>query len=152
MALLAYWQWENYTEDSGEPAQYHFSSKQKRLHSKLAEGDILWLITNRPCGKDRDYVLIARLVVESKAMNGPDYKYGPYRINANRDKSIYFDRNGPDASALLFDVKFRSGNSMSARDKVGQALQTMRELTDTDNLHSNGGRTKTHRNWSSLSP
>ena len=45
--LLAYWRYDNYKRDLEEGAGFNFNSNQPRLHSAIALGDSLWLVTGR---------------------------------------------------------------------------------------------------------
>lgn len=46
--------------------------------------------------------------------------------------SAAFSPDGPDASDLLLRLKFDPPKPISSRDRIGQALQTIRVLTPRD--------------------
>lgn len=135
--LLAYWRYDNYARDIGEGAGFHFNSNQRRLHTALSEGDSLWLVTgrNEPRRVGMAYYIVARLVIRSKTLNSPDYKYGKYRVWGDLNSSKYYRVGNHEASSFIRGLQFVSdtpiGNSSA---ELAQHLQTMRELSEQDTI------------------
>ena len=84
MPLLYYWRGENYRRDLDEGAAYHLNQSNPLLH-QIGVGDSLWAFTRR--AEDGAYVMAAELVVRSKTMNPPGYRYGPYRLWGDLQRS-----------------------------------------------------------------
>jgi len=78
MHLLAYWRLDNYLRDLDEGAGFNFNSRQARLHTAIELGESLWLFT--VCKNPPRFFIVARLVIRSKTMNPPGYRYGDYRV------------------------------------------------------------------------
>lgn len=134
MDLLAYWRCDNYKRDLDEGAGFHFNSKQSRLHTAINIGESLWLIT-RVVGQLglSEYRILARLVTRSKTINSPSYKYGPFRVWGDLQRSQYF-KVAPDATQDAFELlrllPLHSGTLKDcSRSSLGQAVQTIRSLT-----------------------
>ncbi|MFN8470564.1 MAG: HNH endonuclease [Caldilineaceae bacterium] len=133
--LLAYWRYDNYKRDLEEGAGFNFNSRQPRLHSAVALGDSLWLITGRQeAGRPGlAYYVVARLLVRSKTFNPPGYKYGSYRIWGDLTQSRYYQVGTYEASQLLRGLAFATNKPIgSAAVELAQAFQTMRALTPGD--------------------
>jgi 5-methylcytosine-specific restriction enzyme A len=135
--LLAYWRYDNYLKDLAEGASVNFNSKQIRLHAAITEGDSLWLITaRREAGRvGKAYYVVARLVVRSKTINAPDYKYGKHRIWGDLSSSKYYQVGNREISSLLRRLRFSSDTPIGGTDKeLALYFQTMRELQRSDTL------------------
>ena len=133
MDLLAYWRVDNYRRDLDEGAGVNFNSKQTRLHTAIELGETLWLFTRivGPSGVS-EYRILARLVIRSKTINAPSYKYGPFRVWGDLESSQYFRvaRDvSQDAFELLRLLAFNSGSLKDcSRSNLAQACQTIRGL------------------------
>ena len=133
MDLLAYWRIENYKSDLDEGAGFHFNSKQSRLHTAINVGESVWLFTRLvgPTGLS-EYRILARLVIRSKTINPPSYKYGPFRVWGDLKLSQYFEvTEDPtsDAFELLRILPLGSGTFANCnRSSIGQSAQTIRGL------------------------
>jgi hypothetical protein len=88
MHLLAHWRIDNYLRDLDEGAGFNFNSNQARLHSEIEAGQSLWLFTRLKAPPR--YYLVARLVVRSKTINAPGFKYGACRGWGDLHASRYF--------------------------------------------------------------
>lgn len=132
MDLLAYWRWDNYVRDLDEGAGFNFNSNQSRLHSAIELGETLWLVTGHRQPGGMRYPLVARLVIRAKTHNPPGYKYRKFRVWGNIESSEYYYAGGPDSSDLLLNLEFHPRKMISARERIGQALQTMRSLSSND--------------------
>jgi 5-methylcytosine-specific restriction endonuclease McrA len=136
MHLLAYWRLDNYLRDLDEGAGFNFNSRQSRLHSAIGPGETLWLFTvvkNPP-----RFFVVARLVVRSKTMNPPGFKYGDYRVWGDLNRSRYFqlrvEERADEAFELLRRLPLVSGTlEASTRFNLPQACQTIRGLTQEAN-------------------
>ena len=133
--LLAYWRYDNYKRDLEEGAGFNFNSRQPRLHSAISLGDSLWLITGRrEAGRSgKAYYVVARLVVRSKTINPPGYKYGDFRIWGDLDQSQYFQVGTLEASELLRGLAFSTNQPIGdATTELAQSFQTIRSLAPGD--------------------
>jgi 5-methylcytosine-specific restriction protein A len=136
MHLLAYWRLDNYLRDLDEGAGFNFNSRQARLHSAIEPGEMLWLFTvvkNPP-----RFFVVAKLVVRSKTMNPPGFKYGDYRVWGDLKQSRYFklrvEKQADEAFELLRRLPLVSGTlEGSTRFNLPQACQTIRGLTPDAN-------------------
>lgn len=134
MDLLAYWKFNNYVRDLDEGAGFNFNSKQSRLHSAIQVGETLWLFTRVvPKSGLAQFRIAASLVVRSKTINPPSYKYGPYRIWGDLRLSAYY-RIGTDsehdAFGVLKDLPLDSGSLGNCdRTTLLHACQTIRAVT-----------------------
>jgi hypothetical protein len=131
MHLLAYWRWDNYVRDRDEGAGFNFNSKQSRLHSAIDVGETLWLFTALKAPRS---FLAAKLVVRSKTLNAPGYRYGKYRVWGDLARSRYFhvcpDVPQDEAFELLRGLPLLSGSLAKAtRATLPQARQTIRGVT-----------------------
>ncbi|HSZ57794.1 MAG TPA: HNH endonuclease [Tepidisphaeraceae bacterium] len=132
MHLLAYWRLDNYLRDLDEGAGFNFNSRQSRLHSAIEFGETLWLFTvvkNPP-----RFFLAAKLVVRSKTINPPTFKYGAYRVWGDLRRSRYF-RVDPmakrsEAFRFLQGLPLESGTfSDCSPTTLPQACQTIRGIS-----------------------
>jgi 5-methylcytosine-specific restriction protein A len=132
MDLLAYWRFDNYCRDLDEGAGFHFNSNQSRLHTAINIGERLWLFTRIVIGGESQYRLLAKLVIRSKTINPPNYKYGPYRVWGDLKKSAYYrvtQSSGDDIFELLQLLPFESGTLEDKnRESIAQACQTIRAI------------------------
>jgi hypothetical protein len=133
MDLLAYWRVDNYRRDVDDGAGYNFNSRQSRLHTAIDLGDSLWLFTRIVgTGGMSEYRILAKLVVRSKTINPPSYKYGPFRVWGDLTLSQYFRVTGDtsqDAFELLRVMPLNAGSLRDcSRSDLAQACQTMRGL------------------------
>lgn len=133
MDLLAYWRVDNYRRNLDEGAGFNFNSKQSRLHTAVELGETLWLFT-RIVGDAgvSEYRILASLLVHSKTINPPSYKYGPFRVWGDLKLSRYFRVTrdvSQDAFELLRLLPFASGSLKArSRSNLSQACQTIRRL------------------------
>jgi 5-methylcytosine-specific restriction endonuclease McrA len=133
MDLLAYWRIDNYRRDIEGGAGFHFNSRQPRLHTAIEIGETLWLFT-RLAGKSglSEYRLLARLVVRSKTINAPGYRYGSYRVWGDRAQSQYYQATlAPEHDVYeLFRLLAMDSGSLKdcTRATMAQAVQTIRGL------------------------
>ena len=132
MHLLAYWKWSNYVQDVKTERGFHFNSNQSRLHTAVEPGERLWLVSGRPTTGGRRYVLLGRLLVSDKEVNPPGYRYGRYRLWGDARFSTDYDPDGPDVADALMRLRFSPPSPISSRDRIGQALQTIRALAPGD--------------------
>lgn len=135
--LLAYWRYDNYIRDLAEGAGFNFNSKQSRLHSALNEGDSLWLITGRrEAGRiGLAYYIVARLIIRSKTINSPDYKYGKYRAWGDLSASKYYQLGDHEASDLLRRLQFSTNMPIGESGKeLALYFQSMRQISEQDSI------------------
>ena len=96
MPAIAYWKFDNYTNDTQDGFTFHFNSNQSRLHSCLDIGDDLLLVSGIPGKEQLEVHLLAHIIVKAKTINAPDYKYGKYRIWGDENKSKYFKKRSSE--------------------------------------------------------
>jgi 5-methylcytosine-specific restriction endonuclease McrA len=133
MDLLAYWRIDNYRRDIEGGAGFHFNSRQPRLHTAINIGETLWLFTRLSAKSGlSEYRILARLVIRSKTINPPGYKYGSYRVWGDRAQSQYYQATvAPEEDAYeLFRLLPLDSGSMKdcTRATMAQAAQTIRAL------------------------
>lgn len=128
MSLLYYWRGDNYRRDLDEGASYHLNQGNPALH-EIEIGESLWAFTRRADGA---YVWAAELVVKAKTLNPPGYRYGPFRIWGDLNKSRYFRvSDQQDISHLIRGLSIKAGG-----DSLGRAFQghaAVRQLDERDN-------------------
>ncbi len=127
MPLLYYWKPENYRRDREFGFGFHLNQNSPAM-LRTAPGDSLWAFTRR---RDGFYVLAAHLIVRGITHNVPGYRYGKYRVWADKEASRYFDvARSTNAEAILRAL------SVAARSRfLGQSFQgtaAVRELTQAD--------------------
>jgi 5-methylcytosine-specific restriction protein A len=115
VALLYYWRGDNYRRDLDHGAAYHLNQASAALH-EIQLGESVWAFTRRADGA---YALAAELVAKAKTRNPPGYRYGPYRLWGDLERSRYFQvSEQPDITGLI------RGLSISAKgDRLGRAFQ-----------------------------
>ncbi len=127
MPLLYYWRPDNYRQDREFGFGFHLNQNSPAM-LRTAAGDSLWAFTRRRGGS---YVLAAHLIVRGITHNVPSYRYGKYRLWADKNASRYFDVDlSPDAEAIL-----RSMSVATQARFLGQSFQgnaAVRELTQAD--------------------
>jgi hypothetical protein len=130
-------QWENYEGGQGESPFFSiepltFNSRQERLH-QLIPGDRLWLVSRSP--NDRQYYFVSVLVVAALKRNDLTSRegslHGEYAIIADRAQSHDLGKRFP-AEGLLRALQFETGKPIKHGASIGQSLQALRFLTQTD--------------------
>lgn len=129
MALLYYWRGDNYRSDLDQGAAYHLNQSNATLH-EIELGESVWAFTRRVDGA---YALAAELVVKAKTRNPPGYRYGPFRVWGDLNRSRYFRLDDqPDITSLI------RGLTVSAKgDRLGRAFQghaAVRRITAGDDV------------------
>jgi hypothetical protein len=127
VALLYYWKPSIYRSDLDEGASYNLNHANSLLH-EIEVGDSLWAFTRNSKG---DYVLAAELVVKSKTRNSPDFKYGPYRVWGDLNRSRYFDTEALES----IESVLRSFNLTANASRLGQSFQgfaSVRKLSEEE--------------------
>lgn len=132
MDLLAYWRHDNYRQDIDWGAGFHFNSRQSRLHTAINIGERLWLFTRVVINGQSQYRLLAKLLIRAKTINAPSYKYGPYRVWGDLEKSTYYrlkSDNKDDLFELLRLLPLGTGTlAKKDRNSLAQACQTIRAI------------------------
>lgn len=127
MPLLYYWRRDNYEHDLDFGVGFHLNQKSARLH-QIELGDTLWAFTRR---RDGAYVLAMRLVVRARTHNRAGYRYGPYRVWGDLQRSRYFLLDGqPPLDPLIRALSLRVQAGV-----IGQAFQggaAVRSITAAD--------------------
>lgn len=130
-------QWECYQGFKNTPALFGdheltFNSRQPRLHN-LQSGDDLWLVSR--CPSDQQYYFVAVLRVRELGRNSSDSelarRFGEFSLRADRQQSHNLDRRFP-AEGLLRAIEFENAKPIKYGANLGQSLQTLRFLSDSD--------------------
>jgi hypothetical protein len=91
--LLYFWRGENYRRDLDHGVGFHLNQSNPLLH-QIGIGKSLWAFTRKLDGR---YALAAELVVSAKTLNPRGFRYGPYRVWGDLQRSRYFRVDGqPD--------------------------------------------------------
>jgi hypothetical protein len=134
---VQFMQWDNYTahETHGrffDARPLTFNSRQERLH-QLHPGDRLCLVSR--CPQDGQYYFVAVLHIASLKRNPlgstEEQAFGEFAVVADRSRSMDLDRRFP-AEALLRAFQFDPGKPIKYGASIGQALQTLRLLEESD--------------------
>jgi hypothetical protein len=136
---IAFIHWDSYAHGldgrgffAAEPLT--FSSRQARLH-EIGSGGRLWLVSRHPT--DAQYYFAAVLAIVGHGNNAADSatraNYGEYSVVADRSRSLDLAQRFP-ADGLLRALHFESGKAINFGASVGQALQTIRLLGQSDEL------------------
>ena len=127
MPLLYYWRSDNYRRDLDYGVGYHLNSKNRLLHD-LSIGDSLWAFTRN---NQQRYVLAAELVVRAKTKNPPNFRYGPYRVWGDLNKSRYFDiQQQLGVEQIIRHFSMKADAAILGRSFQGKAA--VRPLTPAD--------------------
>jgi 5-methylcytosine-specific restriction protein A len=127
VALLYYWQPDNYRRDLDMGAGFHLNQANPLLH-EVQLGESLWAFTRRPNGS---YVLAAELVVRAKTINPPDFRYGRYRVWGDLEASRYFRVAGqPNAEDIIRSLSCRAKAKLLALSFQGHAA--VRQVSAAD--------------------
>ncbi|HUG92530.1 MAG TPA: hypothetical protein VML55_16950 [Planctomycetaceae bacterium] len=134
---VIFMQWESYAGADGEPPFFAsepltFNSRQERLH-ELAPGDRLWLVSRSP--DDRQYYIVAVLSIAAVKRNDPASRegsmFGEFAVVADRAGSHDLGKRF-SAEGLLRAFQFETGRPIRYGASIGQSLQTLRVLDETD--------------------
>ena len=133
MDLLAHWRLDNYRRDIKGGAGFHLNFRQPGVHTAINIGETLWLFTRLTGGSGlSEYRILARLVIRSRTINAPGYKYGSYRVWGDRSQSQYYQATPApeqDAYELFRLLPLGSGTMKDCtRATMARAAQTIRGL------------------------
>lgn len=134
MTILAYWKYSNYVQDNANGFGFVFNSSQCRLRNLTGVGDDVFLVTGIRPRSDFELYLAGHLIVSRNEINRPEdpyYRYGEYRIEADRQRSRYFSLDGvrPMTPVLAELTSIRHHPSATAYSK---SFQTIRKLNEED--------------------
>jgi hypothetical protein len=125
--LLYYWRGDNYRRDLDEGVAFHLNQSSSRLHA-VDRGDSLWAFTRDSRGR---YVLAAELIVRAKTTNPKGYRYGPYRVWGDRERSRYFSlETCPDVEPLIRTFSLSMGGGVLGRSFQGPGAVRVLSLAD----------------------
>jgi hypothetical protein len=128
--LLYFWRGDNYRRDLDHGVGFHLNQANPLLH-QIDLGESLWAFTRTTKGR---YALAAELVISAKTMNPRGFRYGPYRVWGDLERSRYFSIDGqPNVSTLI-----RSLDVHARADVLGQSFQgkaAIRALGDAGHAH-----------------
>jgi predicted HNH restriction endonuclease len=120
MHLLYYWTRDNYRRDLDLGAGFHLNQKNDFLH-KVEIGESVWSFSRNSKGS---YVLAAELVVSAKTINPPGFRYGPFRIWGDLEKSSYFSIE----SQTNIEPLIRGLSCTTNASKLGMSFQGARAV------------------------
>jgi 5-methylcytosine-specific restriction protein A len=127
--LLYFWRGDNYRRDLDHGVGFHLNQANPLLHD-IDIGESLWAFTRKTDGR---YVLAAQLVISAKTMNPRGFRYGPYRVWGDLNRSRYFRvERQPDISTFI-----RSLHVEAKGDVLGRAFQgkaAVRPLDHSDHM------------------
>jgi 5-methylcytosine-specific restriction enzyme A len=128
--LLYFWRGDNYRRDLDLGVGFHLNQKNPLLH-QIGIGNSLWAFTRKP---DRHYAIAAELVISAKTMNPRGFRYGPYRVWGDLQRSRYFRIDDqPDISLLIRTLSVAAKADVLGRSFQGKAA--VRSLSEEDHLH-----------------
>lgn len=139
--------WENYVSGTVQRGFFDtdlisFNSHQERLH-RLAPGDRLWLVSRNP--EDGQYYFIAALTIAKLCHNSPESEkgraFGEYAVECDRVQSLDLRQTFP-AEGLLRAFVFETNRPVKYGANIGQSLQTLRILAESDEKVLNSALTR----------
>jgi hypothetical protein len=133
MPLLYYWRGDNYRRDLDQGASYHLNQGNPALHD-IGLGDCVWAFTRRA---DGCYVMAAELVIKAKTFNPSGYRYGPYRVWGDLERSPYFKISEQrDVTPLIRGLSIKAGGATLGRAFQGKAAVRKLNASDARMLRS----------------
>jgi 5-methylcytosine-specific restriction protein A len=113
--LLYFWRGDNYRRDLDHGVGFHLNQRNPLLH-QIGVGESLWAFTRKIDGR---YALAAELVISGTTMNPRGFRYGPYRVWGDLQRSRYFSvEQQPDISTLI-----RNLDVQAIADVLGRSFQ-----------------------------
>ena len=129
MNLLYFWRGDNYRRDLDYGVGFHLNQANPLLH-EVAIGESLWAFTRKLDGR---YALAAELVISAQTMNPRGFRYGPYRVWGDLQRSRYFRvEEQPDVSQLIRSLSLAANAEVLGRSFQGKAA--VRAISDVDHL------------------
>jgi 5-methylcytosine-specific restriction protein A len=127
--LLYFWRGDNYRRDLDHGVGFHLNQANALLH-QIGIGHSLWAFTRKTDGR---YALGAQLIISAKTMNPRGFRYGPYRVWGDLQRSRYFrvDQQ-PDISPLIRSLSVAAKAEVLGRSFQGNAA--VRALSEADHL------------------
>lgn len=111
-----------------------YKSNQKRLIEIVANGGTLWVITSLKQTKDttRIYSLAYRLMncKPLKLTDPTKDRFGKYGVQSAFKDSEHFGHN--NMNEILLSLSFKPCNPIKDKSKIGNSIQTIRELNASD--------------------
>jgi len=127
--LLYFWRGDNYRRDLDYGVGFHLNQANPLLH-EVAIGESLWAFTRKLDGR---YALAAELVISAQTMNPRGFRYGPYRVWGDLQRSRYFRvEEQPDVSQLIRSLSLAANAEVLGRSFQGKAA--VRAISDVDHL------------------
>lgn len=127
MHLLYYWRPDNYRRDLDYGAGFHLNQKNPLLH-QINIGESLWAFTRNRAGR---YVLAAELVVKARTFNSPGFRYGPFRVWGDLQRSRYFEvEHQPSVEQVIRSLSATTNARILAQSFQG--LSAVKALTEED--------------------
>ncbi len=111
---------------------YWYKSDQKRLLDLVGEGGTLWVVTSLKKDGKSIYSLAYRLENCSPLTVSGTVKdeFGKYGVMADFKNMTHFGLN--EMNKILMSLKFKTNNPIKSEAKIGQSIQTIRELSEED--------------------
>lgn len=129
MPLLYYWHRDNYMRDLDMGAGYHLNQANPVMH-EIYPGQSLWAFTRASDGR---YALAAELIVRTKTQNSPKFRYGPYRIWGDLQRSRYFRVEGqPNIEQIIRSLSLKTNAVYLGQSFQGPAA--VRRISAADHL------------------
>jgi 5-methylcytosine-specific restriction protein A len=129
--LLYFWRGDNYRRDLDYGVGFHLNQANPLLH-EVGIGDSVWAFTRKLDGR---YVLAVELVVSAKTMNPRGFRYGPYRVWGDLQRSRYFRIDEqPDISQLIRSFSVAANADVLGRSFQGRAAIRLLSSADHQTL------------------
>jgi hypothetical protein len=132
MAILIYWKYENYADDTAQGFPYAFNSKQSRLHTATELGEDVFVVSGVRRESGLEIYLVGHLIISGKTHNPSEYKYGRYGVIADEASSRYFSIDHEALTPVLLRLTSIRQFGEDYIDKYAQSFQTLRKLNEHD--------------------
>lgn len=133
---LVYWKtyWDQTNGGADASGSGGWFTNSEWLHRAVAPGDRLWVVIANdepPAGR---WLLLSSLWVARPGRTTAKTRWGRFEIVGDDQRSMSFMLEGqPDFTAVLWLLHFTSGKRIATVGrKIGQMLQTARQLTHAD--------------------
>lgn len=127
--LIYHWRYDNYRRDLDMGVGFHLNQNAQTLHA-IERGESLWAFTRAPNGA---YVLAAELICHHKTLNPEGFRYGPYRVWGELERSRYFAVEGQDdLSSLVRGFDLKTGTMGTPLGRAFQGKAAVRVISEKE--------------------
>src|SRR5436190_1577459 len=123
---LTYWKEYWNDREEGYDVNPGWTTDSDAMHRTVKAGDSIWAVTRDEGETTSEWRLIFRVVVQNVDPKPSKTKWGRWHFKGDRKNSKRYSlRNQPDFTAILWLLRFASGNRIKVTgSQIGQALQT----------------------------